>query len=426
MEIKGLWGIPGLVWPRPYELIAKVDRGEDLNSRELLALKSESFYGPIRLLELAKGSDEESKEFYVRTCYNVLRELDECEDIEKLTKEEKISALTTASFVIGEVDRLKPNNDNGKGIRKLEEIIEKEDDFRSLTEKLKSGAIDKKELIFIEQFGKGTVLRDMYYIIQEGENGKRIIKALSDCTSKMADAMIKFLEKGPIQRSKQLGHYCYHVAGRIGSRFLNEIVQVKDNTTLNDGMAEQFGSYLQLINITKNVEKDYKEGRRFLPGGWIHYGVSFESMMDVQTISLNASRAREGVFNKILYYIDSRFDNSISYLISIPEKLSGYKAFCLVPLITGQKTVETMKDAGADSVFKGLEKAIKIDYGIGTIMNFSYNIVKHENGTKANVWLEEFRKEPRRFSFRPEDYVNWAKDWIGIDSDVLKSYFAHS
>lgn len=424
MKIVGLWGIPGLVWPRTKELMDKALK-ETLTSRELLALKSRSFYIPIQLSELARGKGEESKERHITICYNVAREADEGEDAsDTLTKEEKIAGLRTISFVIGEIARIEPNCNTEKALARLEDII-KGDDFRTLTRDLIKGAVGEEERVFVEQFGKGEVLRDMYKIISEGAEGKRIIKALDYCIKGMTDAMATFLEKGPIETSRQLDDYTYHVAGRVGSDFLNELVRLKDKVELDDELAGQFGRFLQLINIAKNIREDYIQGRKFLAGEWIHRGLSYEFMMDGK--SMDAERVRNNVLNRILLFIDTRFDASVDYVKSVPPELSGYKAFCLVPLITGKKTTETMRNAGAENVFLGREDAIKIGMGgMGAITNFSYYTVKHENGGRTNDWLEEFRKDPRQFSFKPEDYVKWAPNWIGVDSAALKEHLGIS
>ena len=427
MNVEGLWGISGLEWPVDKELMDKAKR-ETLTSRELLALKSASFYGPIQLLELARGANEKSKEFYVRICYDVLRELDECEDASSkaLTKDDKIWAIDKLSLVVENIVRRDPNGNSGK----LEAII-RGDDLKSLTDRIVRGAVDEKARIFIEQFGKGIVLRDICRIGKEDEVGKEIKLALDYCVKSMALGMRAFLDKGPLQTPRQLDDYCYHVAGKIGSGFLNKLVKLKDIVNekpveLDDELAEQFGRYLQLINIAKNIRSDYAESRRFLPEEWRSRGISYEVMMEDYN-SLNAGKVREEVFNRlVLDFVGDRFSRSISYVKYVPLELSGFKAFCLVPLITGQKTIENMIDAGADKVFKGEEDAIKISYGIGTIMNFSYYLSTYNNGANVNGWLEEFRKNPRGFSFKPDDYITWAPNWIGIERDVIKMHLGIS
>lgn len=396
-----------LYWPKPQDLIAKANRGEDLTSDELLALKSVSFYAPIKLLEIARGNNEKPKEFYVRTGYNILRELDECEDASSqiLIIEDKKWIIDRLSFTIGEVVRKDPN-----GAKGIEEII-RGDEFRSVTQKLIKGAVDERAKIFVEQFGKGTVLRELYEI-GKGQNGKDIKEAIDYCVKSMADGMTVFLEKGPIETVSQLHNYCYQVAGRIGSGFLNKLVKLEDGIQLSDELAEKFGEFLQLTNIAKNIRSDYNEGRRFFPREYRRRDVSYENMMDGK--GLDSQEARKKMLEKVLNLAESNFSPSVKYIQSIPQELSGYKSFCLIPLIMAKRTIETMREAEAERVFKGEEEAIKIPhFDTFNIIDFAYGIAKYQEGINANNWLEEFRKDYKQFSFKPGEYEQWADPYRG-------------
>src|SRR3989344_393433 len=385
-------GLEELKWPRPEELI-KIASERDLTSEELLAEKSASFFAPVRMLSIAKGSNEYPKEVYVRTGYNILRELDEFEDASRsVSIGDKTWAIGRFTFVIGEVARL---NGHKKGI----ENIIRGDDFQSVTKRMVAGAADERARVFIEQFGRGHVLRDLYEIGKE-ENGKKIQEAIADCTRSMAFGMTTFLEKGPIQTEEQLENYCFQVAGRIGSGLLNKLVEYRDvdknglPVKLDDGLAEKLGEFLQLTNISKNIHSDYKEGREFLPNDWRTRDVSFNYMVEGKGVVAQDSRRK--MLEKILNLAERNFGDSVRYLTSIPNELSGYKVFCLIPLITAQKTIENMKAPGAaERVFKGEPDAVKIPYGIKGIIDFSYNIAKFDNGNRTNEWLDKYACNPQ-------------------------------
>lgn len=395
-------GLEEIVWKRPQEIL-EVAKTRTLTSNELLQLKSASYYGPIRLLTVAMGNGEKPKEEYVRIMYALLRELDEGEDsTDALSKDDKTWAIGRLAYVIGEVVRKDPNGDQW-----LEGIIAG-GDFRSVTEKLMIGAIDEETRIFVEHFGRGVVLKDLYEIGKEVD-GKRIKEDMDYCVRSMTDGMIRFLDKGPIQTTEQLHSYCYYVAARIGSGFLNRLVKNKDGVQLNDERAEQFGTFLQLTNILKNVRKDYMEGRRFVPNALLPVEVSYEEMME--GISVDAREARQKALEEMLFLAEDNFQSSVTYVKSIPEPLSGYRAFCLVPLITATKTLEHLTQSGAEKVFEGEESAIKIPYGIGNIMDFSYRVSRHDNGKTAVRWLDDFAVHSEKFSFAPEGpegYGQWS------------------
>ena len=396
-----------LVWPRQEELIGK----NELTSEELLALKSVSFYAPIKMLELGRGQREgENKEKCVQTAYNILRLLDEAEDASKLlTVDDKKWIIEKFSFVIGEIVR-KTNGSKG-----IEDII-KGSDFQSVTKKLKEGAADKTARVFVEQFGTGNVLRDLYGISTQ-PHGTEIQEAIHYAVETMATGMKVFLEKGPIETVDQLHTYCYRVAARIGSAFLNKLVEFKDRdiqgnpVILDDELAERFGEFLQLTNIIKNVRSDYKEDRRFFPREYRRRDVSYEYMMDGGGV--DAEEAKEKMLEKMLSLAELNFKDSVKYVQSISEHISGYRAFCLIPLITAKKTLEHMRKEGAEKVFIGEKDAIKIPYGIQGIVDFSYGLVKNEEGKHTNEWLNEFAQKPEKFSFEPHEYEKWAGHYRG-------------
>jgi len=402
-------GLEDLKLLRPNEIM-QIASQRALTSAELLPLASRSFSVPIAMLEHAKGKNEANKRAYVEMAYSLFRALDEIEDASKeLNNEEKRRVINGLAVIVGEVTRREPNC---KGI---EDIIEG-NDFRSIIKRAMDGAVDEEKRVFLKHFGKGVVLRDLYEIGRE-ENGKEIKEAMDYCIQGMAHGMTKFLGR-PIQTSDELKEYCYHVAGRIGSGFLNKIVELRDRDEtgrpiiLRGDLAEKFGEYLQETNIAKNIYTDYKEGRRFLPDEWRRRDVAFETMMDLNEKGIGPEDAREKMFKKILDFQEKNFRDSVEYVESIPQHLNGYRAFCLISLITAQKTLEHLRVSGAEKVFSGEESATKIQYGLKHILDFSYNISCFEDGMHANNWLSNYRREPDSFSFKPVEYEMWAWRWF--------------
>lgn len=402
-------GLEDLKLLRPNEIM-QIASQRALTSAELLPLASRSFSVPIAMLEHAKGENEANMRPYVEMAYDFLRALDEIEDASKeLNNEEKRRMINRLAVIVGEVTRREPN---GRGI---EDIIEG-NDFRSIIKRAMDGAVDEEKRVFLKHFGKGVVLRDLYEIGRE-ENGKEIKEAMDYCIQGMAHGMTKFLGR-PIQTSEELKEYCYHVAGRIGSCFLNKIVELRDRDEagrpiiLRGDLAEKFAEYLQETNIAKNVFPDFKEGRRFLPDEWRRRDVAFETMMDFDERGIGPEDARQKMFKKILDFTEKNFRDSVEYAESIPQHLSGYKVFCLISLISAQKTLEHLRAAGAEKVFSGEESATKIQYGLKNILDFSYNIARFEEGRHANNWLDSYRRDPAGFSFKPVEYDMWTGHWF--------------
>lgn len=403
-------GLETLIWHRPKEILETAKR-RTLTSEELLALKSVGFFLPIRFLRLAKGDSEVDKEIYVKTAYNIFRLLDQLEDVlikkngerEQEIKNKRKDMITNFSYIVGEVVKRDYSN-----ARTIEDLINS-DYFRSITSWLMANEPNDEGRVFAQHFGRGVVLRDLYKIGEEGETGKMIKEALDYSVKNMAEGMRVFIDQGPIQTLRRLDNYCEYVAGKVGKNFLNKVVMLKDGIQLDSNLAELFAKYLQFTNIIKNVRQDYEEGRKFLPSELIT-GISYEFMMDQDT--LEARQIRNKVLSRLIDYTNGKFLPSVKYIKSIPTELSGYRAFCLFPLIHAQKTLENMQNAGIEQIFHGDPGAIKIIYGIESIKDFCYNIVTKEVGKKLDAWLDEYSDKPQSFSFHPQAYANWSKDWI--------------
>jgi len=392
------------IWHRPGELI-ETAKERTLTSDELLALKSRSFYGPIKLLTIAKGKHEVSKEEEVRNAYNLLRALDTIED-GTLDNEDKYWVIDRlVDDVIGEVVR-RGRDDN------IEEIISGSD-FTTVTQRLIEGSVDGDERVFSEHFGRGLVLQEL-----SGFN-RDIREAIDYSVKSMGGGMKTFLRRGEIQTDNQLRHYCYHVAGRIGS-LLTRLIELKDKdlngnpVRLDSFSAEKFGEFLQLTNISKNVREDYKHGRVFFPAIFRPLDISHGYLMKDQ--GDGAITARQQVLDSVLSMAEENFAVSVDYVRSIPSHLSGYKAFCLVPLISAKGTIDNMKKVGAEALFRGDEEATKVPYSIHTTMGFSYSLATQDKGKHADGWLKAFGKNPEDFSFEPGNYMEWSPKWIKEDT----------
>jgi len=376
------------------ENLVNESRTRNLTSDELLRLKSRSFYKPITLLEFAKAPNEANKRPAIRCAYNILREGDTIEDGE-LNLEKKGWALDKFGYITSEVARR-----NGEGI---DDIIY--GDLATVTEATLRGvrAYDEEERVFVEQFGKGTVLHEMHQF------PRPVREAIRDCTGRMIIGMENFLEKGPIQTREELESYCFYVAGSVGES-LNKIVLEMDGIKMDDEQAQHFGQYLQMTNIIKGINRDWKEGRVYVPAEF-HKGTSHDFLM--QGRGPDADKARTQTLKQMLELVDSNFPLALEYLISVPTELQGYKTFCFLPLIGAQQTLETIRNSNSYEVFMGNEKATKVPNGTFDNMGkLATGIVAYKGIEGIQEWLKAYKTEPSNFSFEPGKYETWSKKWL--------------
>ena len=397
--------IPGLKWPRPAELIEKADAGKTLDTNELLALKSRSFYLPIQLLELAKGKDERSKKEIITGEYNILRFLDTLEDanpkvIPRAKKPEHIDAFCYDIRTFADKKQHEP----------LEKLIGdmKQYYYRNILQFEK--AVDKDERIFISHF-TNNVLQDLQ-ARETSETNAAIKDSIAACCEKMAIGMKRFLEKG-IGTKEDLNDYCKFVAGYVGVS-LNKIVSLKDGVTLDDDAALMFGRSLQKINVIKNIYED-KATRDviYIPG---------EAYKEINDKILFNLESKEGkVFRKsILEELigDSRkaLETSLDYIRSVDNRLSGYKAFITIPYLTAVETLNAMQKACPDLIFAGKQEAIKLrDEAFINLSNFTYKLLTSNNEEKINEFFDKYKeaqtsKKNYKFSFWPDRYEGWSKE----------------
>ncbi len=382
----------------PNEIMEKAQRGEILNQMDLLILKSRSFSRPILDLDYCRGEEEGKKFIDIMTSYNILRELDTAED-GKLSKEDKFSSMDKICYVVAEIVRRGPQ-------AAIDDLID--NDLADITKTLKRGAINEEEKVFVEHFGKGVVLRDFHNLVES-----KVQEAIKDCVGTMASGMKKYTDMGEIKDEQQLEGYTYFVAGIIGSLALNKIVEIKDKVELDKKSAETLGTYLQLVNILKNVHEDHSYGDnriRFIPRIF-RPKIRYDHLL--LSNGVKSKEARCGAFNSLVDLVEGKFSQSLDHLLGIHEKLQGYQVFCLIPTLTAEQTINHMKEAGADKVFGGERDAIKVPREVfENIVNFSEKIVKIEKGRRVKEWLADYKNKPKNYSFIPDKYNDWSIKYL--------------
>ncbi|MEK6854590.1 MAG: squalene/phytoene synthase family protein [Nanoarchaeota archaeon] len=382
------------LWHKPGELLRE-SRDRSLTSDELLEIKSGNFYLSVIFLEKLKGPKEQNKKRAAGVALNLLREYDTIEDsLHK--RRDKIDLMDRLQYCVSEVARRGPEED-------IEDLVNN-GDLKKITEEVLRGVSNKEERVFVEHFGMGVVLREMRGL------ERRVQESINSCMSKMIVGMKNFLKVEELTLESELQTYCYYVAGSIGE-FFTELVNITDKQNLNSQKAKYFGEFLQLTNIIADIKKDSSEGRIYFPSLLCPSNLKGKKL--VTSKEPEAGRARSLIFKDMISLVKNNFTYSIEYVASIPNELSGYKAFCLVPFIAASETIKRMSRAGAKRVFAGNKSAIRLPYGLSTIGEFTEAIVKPENN-KLDNWLSSYLDNPDNFSFEPKHYSRWSREWIDV------------
>ena len=377
------------------QILAKAEGKETLSQRELGNILSRTFGPDIDLLMFAKGRSESNDKFRYVTNLNNNARFADCIEDGMLERGDKLDALRRLTFIHNNIDSADID---------VEELINTK--LNCLVADVIKLALNKNEKIYIGQFGIGNTLRELRRFKPS------VKKAIVSSMNKMTNGMSVYIAKGKLETIKELKNYCFFVAGTVGDA-LNDIVRIEDRENLKHNNARSIAAYFQLTNIIKNLREDFelRDYRvKFIPDE-IHDGISYEDLLNGDT--KYAMSMREKALDELLSVSQDYFLPATQYVIDIPRRLSGYLAFCAVPLVLSRENQKLIRKSGAERVFGGEESAIKVGKDVlRNVLKFVYRSVQSDEGIKFIHWLNEYRKNPDQFPFETWEYEGWSKEWI--------------
>ena len=151
-----------------------------------------------------------------------------------------------------------------------------------------------------------------------------------------------------LQTPKQLDEYCYLVAGCVGE-FWTAISIARTHSLVHWNELEmqtlgvRFGKALQMTNILRDVPKDLRIGRCYLPQNELDSaGLRAEDLLD----TVNTDRARPILAWGIREALD-HFSAAEQYILATPRRNLRLRLAALWPVLIGLKTL-SMLAAGDD------------------------------------------------------------------------------
>ncbi|QCR34456.1 squalene/phytoene synthase family protein [Lysinibacillus sp. SGAir0095] len=267
---------------------------KELQKEAMRVLKetSRTFYIPITFLQ-------KELKTAVANAYLMMRAIDEIEDNEhpELTGEVKNAILTEVS------ELLKEEQFNEQ---KYFEIIKP-----------------------IQEYLSEVTLRlaDWIHLLPKGS--EKIVKS---ATSEMAEGMGKWAKSDFKVRTKEdLDEYTYYVAGLVGV-MLSELWEWNAGVKTDRELAIGYGRGLQLVNILRNQEEDYRErGVSFVPEGW----------------------TRDDLFQ----YAEENLEKADLYMKDIHKRT--ILLFCRLPLALAHKTLKSLKEGKEKMSRAEVEKTVE-------------------------------------------------------------------
>ncbi len=149
-----------------------------------------------------------------------------------------------------------------------------------------------------------------------------------------------------LQTPRELDDYTYHVAGCVGEfwtrltrKYCFPDVQMDDDAFLAD--AANFGRGLQLVNVLRDLPRDLREGRCYLPAQDLDgAGLEPEDLLEAENMA-----ALRPVFNKWMRTARAHLEAGWRYTNSIPFNHYRLRLACAWPILLGTKTLDKLADA---------------------------------------------------------------------------------
>lgn len=144
----------------------------------------------------------------------------------------------------------------------------------------------------------------------------------------------------PLKQEEDLDRYTYLVAGCVGE-FWTELAVAHSgvlrhwNCERQARLGIRFGKALQLVNILRDVPRDLRRGRCYLPQPWLdRQGLTTAVLLDVKT----SDAARPLLQNGIAQALD-HFAAAEQYLYAIPRRAVRLRLAVLWPILIGLETL---------------------------------------------------------------------------------------
>lgn len=238
----------------------------------VLKATSRTFFIPITFLE-------KDMKTTVATAYLCMRAIDEIEDHEDITIEEKARMLTKTAELLS---------------------TQPFDNAAYLAE------VDAYKSILPEVTLR---LNDWLTLCPDA-----IRQRVAASTGEMAGGMAKWALKGWSCHTKEdLDDYTYYVAGLVGV-MLSDIWKTFANIDTDRDLAIGYGRGLQAVNILRNQDEDAERGVSFVPDGWTR--------------------------DELFAYANNNLEKAEAYNKQITKR--SILMFCKIPLALAHKTLKTM------------------------------------------------------------------------------------
>jgi farnesyl-diphosphate farnesyltransferase len=170
----------------------------------------------------------------------------------------------------------------------------------------------------------------------------RVRSVLDTLTSGMVFDLTRFPGEnadalGSLETLEELDHYIYLVAGCVGDFWTALHVAHRPRLRgFNPGdRATRFGKALQLTNVLRDVPRDLRHGRCYLPERELAtLGLSPKDLLDRE-----ATRRARPLLDRLLRVARGHYEAAWAYTLAIPRREWRMRLACAWPLLIGLDTL---------------------------------------------------------------------------------------
>lgn len=164
----------------------------------------------------------------------------------------------------------------------------------------------------------------------------------------------RYAEEGGLrlQTLEELEEYCWYAAGTVGTLITGLVSRSvsPDRAEELRSNARSFALLLQLVNIAKDVETDYREENNvYLPAEWLaEEDVDIECVVDEDN-----HHGVTAVIERVTHRAEGYLDDAHRYLEIVPEQRGNTLAAWAIPYLLAVGTLRELRERPEDVVREG-------------------------------------------------------------------------
>ncbi|GAB3666224.1 phytoene/squalene synthase family protein [Halopiger thermotolerans] len=155
-----------------------------------------------------------------------------------------------------------------------------------------------------------------------------------------------------LQTLEELEEYCWYAAGTVGTLITGLVARgaSEDRAQELRDNARSFALLLQLVNIAKDVEDDYREENNvYLPAEWLA-----EENVDAEAVTHEANHGGvTNVIKRVTNRAETYLDDAHRYLELVPERHGNRLSAWAIPYLLAVGTMRELQARPEDVVREG-------------------------------------------------------------------------